>query len=356
MVLNALSTLGPVKIGALLGCFGSSVRVLDASRSELESVPGIGPKAAAAIRNWESEFDLSAEIESIKRAGVEVITRTDPLFPKPLLELHAPPSVLYVRGSLTGNDFPGVAVVGVRQPTHYGAATAKKLAYQLAHSGVTVISGLARGIDTFAHQAALAAKGRTIAVIGSGLNKLYPPENAALARLIADSGAVISEFPMDFPADRRTFPMRNRIVSGLSLGVLVVEAGSSSGALITANLATEQGRSVYAVPGRLDSPKSVGTNRLIQQGAKLVAGAQDILDDFGLLFRDPPTLSPPKAPSNLSEVERRIFDALEQDEVGLDELIGRSGLPIAQVSSTLLALEIRKHVKSLPGGRYVRTI
>jgi len=355
VALNMLPGLGPVKVRRLLERFGGPRGILSAGRSDLLGLPGIGPEIAGTIKNWEAHADPAAELDRARAAGARVITLADDEYPALLTEIHDPPVVLYVMGAFTERDRTSVGVVGMRKPSIYGAATAKKLSYQLAYSGVTVASGLARGIDTAAHQAALAARGRTIAVVGAGLGEIYPPENRPLAELIAGSGAVVSEFPMRRGADRQTFPMRNRIVSGLSFGLLVVEAGTTSGALITANQAAEQGRSIYAVPGKIDSPNSIGTNRLIQQGAKLVTSAQDILDDLGLLFRDEPGLAPAKPPA-LEPGEQRVFAAIGDDEAAIDEIVARCGLPIGDVSSTLLALEMRRLVKALPGARYVKTL
>jgi DNA processing protein len=235
--------------------------------------------------------------------------------------------------------------------------SAKKLSYQLAYAGLTVISGLARGIDTAAHQGALAAKGRTVAVIGAGLAKLYPPENAGLAEKIrSGNGAVVSEFSMEVEPDRQTFPMRNRIISGWSHGILVVEAGLNSGALITSTQALEQGRSVYAVPGHINAPSAMGSNRLIQQGAKLVMDASDILDDLQILLPDakpsPEAAARPLPP--LSEEERRVYDAIEQTETPIDDIAAKSELPTSMVSSILLQLELKRLVKQLPGKYFVK--
>jgi DNA processing protein len=248
-------------------------------------------------------------------------------------------------------------VIGSRKTTHYGSECAKKLAYQIAYAGLTVISGLARGIDTHAHHGALAAKGRTIAVIGSGLSRLYPPENAALAEKISNgSGAILSEFSMEVEPDRQTFPMRNRIISGWSHGILVVEAGLNSGALITASQAIEQGRSVYAVPGHINAPSAMGSNRLIQQGAKLVMSANDILDDLQVLLPDtkpsPEAAVRPLPP--LTEEERRIYDAINSSETPIDEIAAKCDLPSGTVSSTLLRLELKRLVKQLPGKYFVK--
>jgi DNA processing protein len=273
--------------------------------------------------------------------------------------------VLYVWGDIRPADVHAIGVVGSRNVTHYGTETAKKLAYQLAYAGYTVVSGLARGIDTAAHQGALAAKGRTVAVLGSGLSNLYPPENSGLAEKIAASGAVVSEYPMTRPADRQTFPYRNRIVAGWGRGLLVVEAGLNSGALITANQALDQGRTIFAVPGQIDRPTSAGTNRLIQQGARLITSAEDILDELGSLlptrpatprtdkFPAPGVAGAPDRPA-LSHEETLLVTALEVGEMSLDELVASTRLPISKVSSTLLTLEMKRLVRALPGHRYVK--
>lgn len=353
IALNMLPRIGPVRVRKLLRLFGTPAAVLSAKPSELRQVSGIGAEVADSIINWKDHSDPAAERERATAAGATIVTMADPDYPEMLSEIHDPPIVLYVRGELP--VAPIIGIVGTRKPSHYAAECAKKLSYQLAYAGLTVASGLARGIDTAAHQAALAAKGKTIAVLGSGLEYLYPPENAELADKIADGGgAVITEFPMQTKADRQTFPMRNRIISGLSSGLLVIEAGTTSGSLISATQAGEQGRSIYAVPGRIDNPKSIGSNRLIQQGAKLVMSAQDILDDLGLIFSEQPELSGPKPAADLSPVEETVRNAIGDDETALDDIIAKCGLPTPQVSSTLLALEMRRLVKQLPGSRFVK--
>lgn len=356
VALNMLPKLGPVRVRALLERFGSPQGVLLARRDDLRGVSGVGPEVVASVLGWEKHADVAAEMELARKAGASIVTLQDPEYPASLREIHDPPTVLYVLGSLVKQDAATIGVVGTRKPSVYGAECAKKLSYQLAYAGVTVASGLARGVDTAAHQGALAAKGRTIAVIGSGLLSIYPPENRALADKIATSGAVISEFPMRTVADRQTFPIRNRIVSGMSFGLLVIEAGGRSGSLITATQAGEQGRSIYAIPGRIDSPQSIGTNRLIQQGAKLVTSSQDVLDDLGLLFSKEPELIKPLLTDSLTPGEKAVFEALGDDEASVDEVVARSGLPSHEVSSTLLALEIRRLLKPLPGGRFVKTL
>ncbi len=352
VALNMLPRIGPVRVRRLLDTFGSPAAILQAKPSALQAVSGIGEEIASSIASWKTLVDPAAEVERAEKAGAKIVTLLSPDYPPLLREIHDPPTVLYVRGTLPRSH--AIGVVGTRKPSHYAAECAKKLSYQLAYAGLTVASGLARGIDTAAHQAALAAKGHTIAVLGSGLEFLYPPENAELADKIAETGAVITEFPMQTKADRQTFPMRNRIISGLSVGLLVVEAGTTSGALISATQAGEQGRSIYAVPGRIDQPKAIGSNRLIQQGAKLVLSAQDILDDMGLLFSEKPELTKPAPVPNLTSAEEVVRDAIGDDEASMDEIIAKCRLPTSEVSSTLLALEMRKLVKQLPGSRFVK--
>ena len=357
IALNMLPTMGPVRLRALLEVFGTPERVLNAKRDELRRVEGIGNEVADQITNWQNIVDLSSELQRVREFGANVITAESPEYPRMLREIHAPPIVLYVWGELQERDHHAIGVIGARRTTHYGTESAKKLSYQLAYSGLTVVSGLARGIDTAAHQGALAAKGRTIAVIGSGLLKLYPPENAALAEKIRNgNGAVVSEFSMEIEPDRQTFPMRNRIISGWSHGILVVEAGLNSGALITATQALEQGRTVYAVPGHINAPSAQGSNRLIQHGAKLVMDASDIFDDLEILLPDAkPTAEAASRPlPELSADERGVYEAIDATETSIDDIAARSHLPSSTVSSTLLRLELKRLVKQLPGKYFVK--
>src|SRR5881392_1163414 len=356
IALNMLPTVGPVRLRKLLEVFQEPQQILAAKRSELRKVEGIGNEVADQISNWESTVDLPAELERIRDFGATVLTHQSPSYPPPLREIHAPPIVLYVWGELHERDHHALGVIGARRTTHYGTESAKKLSYQLAYAGLTIVSGLARGIDTAAHQGALAAKGRTIAVIGSGLLKLYPLENAALAEKIRNgNGAVISEFSMEIEPDRQTFPMRNRIISGWSQGILIVEAGLNSGALITASQAIEQGRSVYAVPGHINAPSAIGSNRLIQQGAKLVMDASDILDDLQILLPESkPVLTAARPLPELSESERDVYDAIEASETAIDAIAAKCNLPSPTVSSVLLRLELKRLVKQLPGKYFVK--
>ena len=360
VALNLIEHVGPVRVRQLLQYFASPVSILEASRAQLMQVHGIGPDVAEAIATWESTIDLAGELKRIREFGCHIVTQEDENYPDLLREIYDPPTVLYVKGQLTRKDKNAVAMVGSRQTTHYGLESARKLAYQLGYVGVTVVSGGARGIDTAAHQGALSAKGRTVAVLGTGINIVFPPENVELFERIAANGAVITQFPFNRPADKQTFPIRNRIVAGMSLGTVVVEANLTSGALITANFATEYGRQVFAVPGRIDSPRSKGCHELIKKGAKLCESAEDILSEFEYLF---PSTNRPAAPNEtgvlpaltLSENEQAVVNCLpDTQERTIDEVIRSSGLPASAVSVALLSLEMKRIVKQLPGKCFVR--
>lgn len=359
VALNMIEGMGPVRVRQLLEQFGDPVSILGASSDRLKTARGIGADLAERVAAWERHVDLSAELKRIADAGCHVVTQPDEAYPPYLREIYDPPIVLYVKGSLEPADKSAVAMVGSRQTTHYGLETARKLAYQLAYVGVTVVSGGARGIDTAAHQGALSAKGRTIAVLGNGINIVFPPENRDLFERIADGGAVVTQFPFNRKADKQTFPIRNRIVAGMTLGTVVVEANLASGALITANFATDYGRQVFAVPGRIDSPRSKGCHELIKKGAKLCESAEDVLSEFEYLF--PAVNRPPSAADTgvlpaieLSEREQLVFKALGDDESHVDDIIRRSGLPASNVSAALLGLVMKRLLKQLPGGVYHR--
>lgn len=359
LTLNLIPQVGPVRVRRLMQVFGSPERILNASAAEIQQVDGFGTAQAAAIAGWRDQIDPAAEWRKIRERGLGLITMEDDLYPPLLKAIHDPPLVLYVWGELTRRDHNAIGVVGSRHATIYGMTVARKLSFQIAYSGYTVLSGLARGIDTAAHEAALAAKGRTVAVIGSGIGRLYPPENQALAERIAQNGAVISEYPVDRIADKQTFPYRNRVVAGWGHGLLVVEAPARSGALITAQQATEQGRAVYAVPGQIDKPTSAGCNRLIQQGAKLVMDGADILDDLQTLFPTAPAapvVEQPRPQVPLTFDEQVLYDVLDTEERHIDEIIARSGLTPATVSANLMRLEVKRLVRPLPGRRYVRLV
>ena len=363
IALNMVDGVGPVRVRALRDRFGEPQAILAASKTELMQVEGVGEEVARSITSWREKVDLDAELQRIEKSGVGVVSCDDAEYPKHLREIYDPPLVLYVKGTLSERDALAIAVVGSRRTSLYGQDMARKLAFQLARVGVTVVSGLARGIDTAAHNGALQAKGRTVAVIGCGIDIVYPAENKKLAdEIVEKGGAVVTEFPFGVQPDRQNFPMRNRIISGWSLGVVVVEANLKSGALITANQAGEQGRQVFAVPGRADSILSKGANKLIKDGAKLTEDVEDILGEFEYLL--PKMAMEPaeaglegegtKPALQLSETEEKVMAQVSNEEIAIDEIIRASGLTTACVSATLLALEMKRLIRQLPGKQYVR--
>lgn len=359
IALNMIEHVGPVRLRRLMDHFGDAPAILKASRAALMQVHGIGEDVAETIATWEMSVDLPSELARIKEFGCEVVTQEDENFPSLLREIYDPPIVLYVKGTLTKQDGQGIAIVGTRHTSHYGQECARKMAYQLAYVGMTIVSGGARGVDTAAHQGAMSAKGRTVAVLGTGINIVFPAENVELFERIASNGAVITQFPFSRKADRQSFPIRNRIVAGMTLGTLVVEAALNSGALITANFATEYGRQIFAVPGRIDSPGSKGVHDLLKKGAKLCEGAEDVLCEFEYLF--PPT-NKPASPAEtgilpalqLSANEQAALDAIGTEEMPIDDIIRRTGLPSSAVSVALLSLEMKRVIKQLPGKVFFR--
>ncbi len=359
VALNLVDHVGPVRVRQLLEHFGDGPAILAASKQDLLRVRGIGEETADAIAGWEKNIDLGAELKRISEFGCRIVTQADSEYPELLRQIYDPPIVLYVKGRLLPQDKNAVAMVGSRMTTHYGIEVARKLAYQLAYLGVTVVSGGARGIDSAAHQGALSAKGRSITVLGTGINLITPPENAELFERVAANGALITQFAFNRPGDKQTFPIRNRIVAGMTLGTVVVEANLTSGALITANFAAEYGRQVFAVPGRIDSPRSKGCHDLIKKGAKLCEGAEDILSEFEYLF---PASNRPPSPAEtgvlpaleLSGSEQKVYDTLNNGEMSIDEIIRRSGLPASAVSVALLSLEMKRLLRQLPGKVFVR--
>jgi DNA processing protein len=359
IALNLIKDIGPVRVRQLLEHFTEPAAILGASSTQLQRTPGIGPETAASIAGWEKNIDLRGEIERIEKFGCQVVIQSDENYPELLRQIYDPPFVLYVKGTLLAKDKNAVAIVGSRLTTHYGVETARKLAHQLAYIGVTVVSGGARGIDSAAHQGALLSKGRTIAVLGTGINLIYPAENVELFGRIAAQGALITQFPFNRKADKQSFPIRNRIVAGMTLGTVVVEANLTSGALITAGMAVENGRQVFAVPGRIDSPRSKGCHDLIKNGAKLCESAADILSEFEYLFpasNQPSMLKDAGAmPAfTLSMSEQAVYDSLSNEESSIDEVIRGSGLPPSTVSVALLSLEMKRMIRQLPGKLFVK--
>jgi DNA processing protein len=359
VAMNMIDHVGPIRARQLLDHFGDASAVLGASRHQLLQVKGIGDETADSIANWEKRVDLNGELKRIADFGCRIVSHADPEYPELLRQIYDPPFVLYVKGALSPKDKNSVSIVGSRMTTPYGIESARRLAYQLAYVGVTIVSGGARGIDTAAHQGALTGRGRTVVVLGTGINLVFPPENIELFERIAANGAIITQFPFNRPADKQTFPIRNRIVAGMTLGTLVVEANLTSGALITANFAIEYGRQVFAVPGRIDSPRSKGCHDLIKKGAKLCESAEDILSEFEYLF--PATNRPPTASETgvlpaleLSTNEQQVYDCLDHEELNMDEVIRKTGLPSSAVSVALLSLEMKRLAKQLPGKLFVR--
>jgi DNA processing protein len=350
---------GPHTGRALLERFGTAGRVLDASVDSLRAVPGVGPKLAVRVARARRDHDAAAEPELCPRAEVRVIPRGDPQYPPPLGDIPDPPSLLYCKGMIGPADQLAIALVGSRRCTPYGLRTAERLAGALARVGLTVVSGLARGIDAAAHRGALKAGGRTLAVLANGLAQVYPPEHEGLASEVVASGALLSEMPMRQEPLAGLFPQRNRLISGLCLGVVVVEATQRSGSLSTAHHAMEQNREVFAVPGPVDSLPSRGCHRLIRDGARLVETVDDILEELGPLVREvrpAPDETPVRLPAELmlSDLERSLLGQLDDQPRAVDALIASTGLTASQVLATLSVLEVRRLVRRLPGHQFVR--
>jgi DNA processing protein len=356
--LSLISGIGPRLRKALLAEFGSPGAVLAAAPADLRRVSGIGAELTRRIAVARDQIDVQAELDRCAQNGIAIVTDFDPAYPRALREIHDPPGILFVRGEIMPVDALAVAIVGARHATHYGLAQAERLAGSLARAGITIVSGLARGIDAAAHRAALSAGGRTLAVLGSGLLNIYPPEHADLAVEVSRQGAVISEVASQTPPIAAAFPQRNRIISGLVLGVLVVEASTRSGALISARHAMEQGRDVFAVPGPVDSRMSRGCHRLIRDGAKLVETADDVLEELGPLVA--PTSGTQGEPVHhpaellLNELEQQVLAAIGSQPTTIDAVVATSQLPTPQVLSTISVLEMRRLIKRISGNLLVR--
>jgi DNA processing protein len=356
--LALVSGVGPRLSRALLERFGSAEAIFAAPSSQVCATPGIGPVLGQRLDEARTRIDVDAQIALARDHNIAIVTEADAAYPRLLREIHDPPSVLYVNGQLLPQDALAVGIVGTRHATHYGRNQAERLAAGLARAGLTIVSGLARGIDAAAHRGALAAGGRTLAVLASGVLNVYPPEHRALADQIAGQGAVISESPLQFQPIAGAFPQRNRIISGMSLGVIVVEAGTRSGALITARHAMEQGREVLAVPGHIDNHLARGCHRLIQDGARLIESADDVLEELGPLVEATPgpsgnTVRQP-AELQLNELEQRVLQAIDADPTPIDQVVRTSGLPVNRVLSTISVLEMRHLVGRVAGNQVAR--
>jgi DNA processing protein len=353
-----VSGVGPLMRKKLLERFGSAAGVFKAAPSELREVDGVGPKLVREITAAEREINVENEIAYCRENRITLLLESNAAYPRPLKDIHDPPGVLFVRGEVLPVDALAVAIVGTRHATAYGLAQAERLASGLAHAGYTIISGLARGIDAAAHSGAMKAGGRTLAVLGSGVMEIYPPEHENLAQQVMEHGAIISESHPLSPPLTGTFPQRNRIISGMSLGVIVVEASDRSGALITARHAMEQGREVFAVPGRVDSRNSRGCHKLIRDGAKLTETVDDVLEEFGPLVaaapRDDGREIRHPVELQLNEPETAVLTAIGTDPTSIDEVISTSGLAVPQVLSTISVLEMKRLIRRLSGNKVIR--
>ncbi|HLF01434.1 MAG TPA: DNA-processing protein DprA [Anaerolineales bacterium] len=354
---NKVRGIGPAKVRALIDHFGDLATAWNGSRTQLVEA-GLDRRAIESLEAARDGIDLEQLTADVEAAGFKALCWDDADYPRRLREIDNPPPVLFLRGALTEADDWAVAIVGTRRATLYGKEAARELAAALASAGVTIVSGFARGIDAAAHVAALEAGGRTIAVLGSGLDKLYPPEHATLGeRILATEagGALVSDYPLGTPPDAANFPPRNRIISGLSLGTIVVEAGEDSGALITAEFAMEQGREVFAVPGNIFNRSSRGPNKLIQQGAKIVLSAEDVLEELNLKMAAQHAEARAQLPlfDGADETEKSLLTHLSAEPLHADELSVLTSLPIATVSSALAMMELKGMARQVGGMLYV---
>lgn len=361
MILNDLPNIGPISLNRLLAEFGNDpIAILSAPKRRLESVRGVGPETSASLLNWAQHFDIAREEERLAQAGATFITTRDEGYPKMLREIHDPPIGLYRKGGYLFEQ-PCVAIVGSRRTTLYGQAVAKKLGAELARLGFCVVSGLARGIDTAAHEGALSVGGKTAAVLGTGIDIIYPSENLDLYRRIAEAGAVLTEFPFGRKADRQSFAMRNRIVSGMSDAIVVVESDVDGGAMITARFAGEQGRLIFAVPGRIDQPSSAGCHQLIRDGATLLTSVDDILSELNYLGglrpqaikQEGETSVLEQVTAGLGEPERKVLECFRGGGIlNIDALATTAALSAPEVSAALMMLELKKLVAKRADGTF----
>jgi len=352
LALNLLPGVGQILSRRLLDLFQHPKAIFSASRRDLCQVEGIGERLAQQIVSFAWEEQVDQELREVERRGIRILTLQDVGYPPSLRAIPDPPLILYVMGDIREEDELALAVVGSRSPTPYGRLTADSLSRGLAEVGLTIVSGMARGIDSIAHRAALTVGGRTIAVLGSGLGVIYPPENASLADKIAHSGALVSEFPLFTRPERGNFPLRNRLISGLSMGVIVVEAAANSGSLITAHHALEQNREVFAVPGNIQSPKSKGSNWLIKRGAKLVDSVADVLEELPLVVQERlrrRQASGAGETEGLSSEEELILSLLPEEGLEWDQVVAQSRLPIGRINSIVTMLELKGRLRQLQG-------
>jgi DNA processing protein len=351
--LTLTAGIGPRTLANLLDRFGTATQVLEANPMALAEVEGVGVALSRKIRSTEFRDHAFIVLEECESKGIRIVLPMDAEFPRLLKELADPPMLLYIRGELRKTDALALAIVGTRGASQYGRSQAERFSRSLARAGLTIVSGLARGIDIAAHTSALEAEGRTIAVLSSGVAEIYPPQHEEIAMKIVDSGALISEMPPTSKPKKGMFPQRNRLISGLSLGTLVVEAAEQSGALITARLAGEQGREVFAIPGLVSNPNSRGCHQLIRDGAHLVQDPDDILSELGPMVEGV-TLSPEQtvrhaAELQLNDQENAVLQAIDLQPTDINAVVATSGLPVPRVLSTLSVLEMRRLVRRVSG-------
>ena len=352
--LYSVPGIGAGRFRLLISKFGSSEKVMNAPLQELIRIPGIDKTTAIHIKNDYDEKFAETQIEAMNLSPIRLITFLNSEYPSLLKKIYDPPGFLFMDGHYTKKDHVAIAIVGTREPSFYGQQVTRMLCRDLCEQGITIVSGLARGIDTIAHQTAVQTGGRTLAVLGSGFDNLYPPENKNLAQLISQNGAVISEFPFGTTPDAGNFPRRNRIISGLSVGVLVIEAGLKSGALITAFEALEQNRDVFAVPGPITSPNSAGTNRLLKEGAILVRSVGDILEELDPALGTKMIRLNKRQLPDLKDHEKEIFDHIHHEPMHIDKIAYLSKKSPAETLAILLTLELMGYVKQLAGKMFIR--
>jgi DNA processing protein len=352
--LSSIPGIGRVTFRRLVGLFGSPEKVLLASPADLIKIGGLSDKIAAAIRNVPWKRYATREIARAAETNIKIVTADSPVYPERLRNTPDAPVYLYVDGELSSNDGNAIAIVGTRRPTHYGVTVARRIAAELSSAGFTIVSGMARGIDTEAHQGAIAAQGRTIAVLGCGIDVVYPPENRGLMKQIGCAGAVVTENPFGTQPESGYFPSRNRIISGLSRGTVIIEAAEDSGSLITAKYAIEQGRRLYAVPGNIGSVTSRGTNSLIKKGATLVESAEDILRDLGMQKIAKGREIPSRPLPALTREETSVLCCITNEPKHIDVIMNESRSPAGKLSGVLINLELKGLAKQLPGKYFVR--
>lgn len=352
--LLSVKSLGPRRAVMLRSEFANPAKIFDTPIKRLASISGISKKLAQKIKNGgDSEF-VKEQQEILEKSPFEIITIFDKKYPKNLYNIYDPPPVLYLHGEYKDMDHDAVAFVGTRKCTKYGKQVTESLVKELVKMNITIVSGFARGIDTAAHKAAIDNGGRTIAVLGNGIDKVYPPENRELRRELVKNGVYCSEFPLGTKPDATNFPRRNRIISGLSLGTVVVEAGQKSGALLTSNYSINQNRETFAIPGKITSRASVGTNQLIQAGAKPVLSADDILEEIESLRKYPEQERQLKIEFNFTSDEQEIYNKLSFEPIHIDSLAEKAGIDTHQVLSTLLSLELKGAAKQFSGKMFAK--